>query len=65
MHHLMIMVSSAASASATEARLAVIAERSKGYDLDRIWKQVDPAWRRMRSAVTSGNEGGGEPPDRW
>jgi hypothetical protein len=32
----MIMVSSAASASATEARLAVISERSKGYDLDRI-----------------------------
>ena len=42
MHHLMIMVSSAASGRAmAEARLAVIATLSKGYDLDYIWRQVD------------------------
>jgi conjugative relaxase-like TrwC/TraI family protein len=46
--------------------LAVIATLSKGYDLDYIWKQVDPA----QAAHAAGYyiqpaESGGEPPGRW
>jgi conjugative relaxase-like TrwC/TraI family protein len=46
--------------------LAVIATLSKGYDLDYIWKQVDP-----EQAVSAASyyiqpaEAGGEPPGRW
>jgi conjugative relaxase-like TrwC/TraI family protein len=46
--------------------LAVIATLSKGYDLDYVWKQVDPA--QATSAVgyyIQASETGGEPPGRW
>ena len=67
MHHLMIMGSSVASGPlAAEARLAVIATLSKGYDLDYIWKQVDqgPA-KDAAGYYIQAAETGGEPPGRW
>ena len=52
--------------AAVEARLAVVATLSKGYDLDYIWKQVD----RSRVVNAAGyyiraSETGAEPPGRW
>ena len=67
MHHLMIMVSSAAAAAAEVPRLvAVVATLSKGYDLDYIWKQVDrgPA-KDAAGYYIQASESGGEPPGRW
>jgi hypothetical protein len=49
--------------AAVAARLAVIATLSKGYDLDYIWKQVDPV--RTWSLLHPASESGGEPPGRW
>ena len=67
MHHLMIMVSPVASGSAEEVpRLAVIATLSKGYDLDYIWKQVDPSLAKDAAGYyIQASETGGEPPGRW
>ena len=66
MHHLMIMVSSAAPGWRRVSRLAVVATLSKGYDLDYIWKQVDrgPA-KDAASYYIQASESGGEPPGRW
>ena len=65
MHHQMIMGSSAAP---TGGGLAVGGEcdRSKGYDLDYIWKYIDrgPA-KDAASHYIQASESGGEPPGRW
>jgi hypothetical protein len=42
MQHLMIMVSAAVSVSRRQP-LAIVGTLSKGYDLDYVWKQVDPS----------------------
>jgi conjugative relaxase-like TrwC/TraI family protein len=47
-------------------RLAVIATLSKGYDLDYVWKQVDPGLaKNAADYYIQANETGGEPPGRW
>ena len=47
-------------------RLAVIATLSKGYDLDYIWKQVDPSLaKNAADYYIQASETGGEPPGRW
>lgn len=47
-------------------RLAVIATLSKGYDLDYIWKQVDPSLAMDAVGYyIQASEAGGEPPGRW
>ncbi len=46
--------------------MAVVATLSKGYDLDYIWKNVDPG--PAKDAVgyyIQASESGGEPPGRW
>jgi hypothetical protein len=49
-----------------EARLAVIATLSKGYDLDYIWRQVDRDLARDAARYyLQASETGGEPPRRW
>jgi conjugative relaxase-like TrwC/TraI family protein len=49
-----------------EARLAVIATLSKGYDLDYIWKQVDHSpVKDPAGYYIQASEFGGEPPGRW
>jgi conjugative relaxase-like TrwC/TraI family protein len=46
--------------------LAVVATLSKGYDLDYIWKQVDPSLARNAAGYyIRASEKGGEPPGRW
>ena len=66
MHHLMIVVSSAACGRGGISLVAVVATLSKGYDLDYIWKQVDrgPA-KDAASYYIQASESGGEPPGRW
>jgi hypothetical protein len=55
-----------AIALAAEARLAVVATLSKGYDLDYIWKQVDPSLAKDPAGYyIQASETGGEPPSRW
>ena len=47
-------------------RLAVIATLSKGYDLDYVWKQVDPSLAKSAAGYyIQASETGGEPPGRW
>jgi len=47
-------------------RLAVIATLSKGYDLDYIWKQIDPSLtKNAADYYLQASETGGEPPGRW
>ena len=66
MHHLMIMVSSVASGVRRQSRLAVVGTLSKGYDLDYIWKQVDPSLAGNAAGYyIQASEKGGEPPGRW
>ena len=49
-----------------DARLAVIGTLTKGYDLDYIWKQIDPALAADPSGYyIQASETGGEPPGRW
>jgi len=46
--------------------LAVIATLSKGYDLDYVWKQVDPSLAMNPATYyIEASEKGGEPPGRW
>ena len=46
--------------------MAVIATLSKGYDLDYIWKQVDPGLAKDAAGYyIQASETGGEPPGRW
>jgi hypothetical protein len=46
--------------------LAVVATLSKGYDLDYIWKQVDPSLAKNAAGYyIQASEAGGEPPGRW
>ena len=46
--------------------MAVVATLSKGYDLDYIWKQVDPSLARNAAGYyIQASETGGEPPGRW
>jgi conjugative relaxase-like TrwC/TraI family protein len=46
--------------------LAVIATLTKGYDLDYIWKQIDPALAGDPAGYyIQASEKGGEPPGRW
>ena len=46
--------------------MAVIATLTKGYDLDYIWKQVDPATTKDPATYyIQATETGGEPPGRW
>jgi hypothetical protein len=46
--------------------LAVIGTLSKGYDLDYIWKQVDPSLAKNAAGYyIQASEKGGEPPGRW
>jgi len=47
-------------------RLAVIATLSKGYDLDYVWKQVDPSLaKNAADYYIQASESDGEPPGRW
>lgn len=47
-------------------RLAVIATLRKGYDLDYIWKQVDPSQEASAAGYyIQASETGGEPSGRW
>jgi hypothetical protein len=49
-----------------EARLAVIATLTKGYDLDYIWRQVDRDLAKDAAGYyLQASETGGEPPGRW
>ena len=44
----------------------MIATLSKGYDLDYVWKQVDPSLTTdPGSYYIRASEAGGEPPGRW
>ena len=45
--------------------MAVIATLSKGYDLDYIWKQIDPAQAANAAAYYIEPSESGEPPGRW
>jgi len=46
--------------------LAVVGTLSKGYDLDYIWKQVDPSLAGNAAGYyIEASEKGGEPPGRW
>jgi AAA domain/TrwC relaxase len=46
--------------------LAVVATLTKGYDLDYIWRQVDPDLAKDAAGYyIHASEGGGEPPGRW
>ena len=46
--------------------MAVVATLTKGYDLDYIWKQVDPTLAKDPAAYyIQPAETGGEPPGRW
>jgi TrwC relaxase/AAA domain len=46
--------------------LAVVANLSKGYDLDYIWRQVDRSTTKDAAGYyIQASEGGGEPPGRW
>jgi conjugative relaxase-like TrwC/TraI family protein len=48
------------------ARLAVIATLTKGYDLDYMWKQIDPTLAADPAGYyIRASETGGEPPGRW
>jgi hypothetical protein len=39
---------------------------SKGYDLDYVWKQIDPSLAMNPAAYyIEASEKGGEPPGRW
>jgi hypothetical protein len=46
--------------------LAVVATLTKGYDLDYIWRQVDPDLTKDAAGYyIQASENGGEPPGRW
>ncbi len=46
--------------------MAVVATLSKGYDLEYIWKQVDPCPAKDAAGYyLQASETGGEPPGRW
>jgi len=46
--------------------LAVVATLGKGYDLDYVWKQVDPSLSKDAAGYyIRAAESGGEPPGRW
>ncbi len=46
--------------------MAVVATLSKGYDLDYIWKQIDPSpIKDAAGYYIQASETGGEPPGRW
>ena len=46
--------------------MAVIATLTKGYDLDYIWRQVDPDLTKDAAGYyIQASENGGEPPGRW
>ena len=46
--------------------MAVVATLTKGYDLDYIWRQVDPDLTKDAAGYyLQASEGGGEPPGRW
>ena len=46
--------------------MAVIATLTKGYDLDYIWKQIDPTMAADPAGYyIRASEAGGEPPGRW
>ena len=46
--------------------MAVVATLSKGYDLDYIWKQVDPGLAKHAAGYyIQASEKGGEPPGIW
>jgi len=46
--------------------LAVVATLSKGYDLDYIWKQIEPSPTKDAAGYyIQASETGGEPPGRW
>ena len=46
--------------------MAVIATLTKGYDLDYIWRQVDPDLTKDAAGYyIQASESGGEPPGRW
>jgi hypothetical protein len=52
--------------AAVEGRLAVVATLTKGYDLDYIWRQVDPDLTKDAAGYyIQASENGGEPPGRW
>ena len=67
MHHLMIMVSSAASGRRRQrSAWRLVATLTKGYDLDYIWRQVDrSATKDAAGYYIQASESGGEPPGRW
>ena len=46
--------------------MAVVATLSKGYDLDYIWKQIEPSPTKDAAGYyIQASETGGEPPGRW
>ena len=46
--------------------MAVVATLTKGYDLDYIWRQVDPDLTKDAAGYyLQASESGGEPPGRW
>ena len=46
--------------------MAVVATLGKGYDLDYVWKQVDPSLSKDAAGYyIRAAESGGEPPGRW
>ncbi len=46
--------------------MAAVATLSKGYDLDYVWKQVDPGPAKDAAGYyIQASESGGEPPGRW
>ena len=67
MHHLMIMVNSAASGRRRQrSAWRLVATLTKGYDLDYIWRQVDRgATKDAAGYYIQASESGGEPPGRW
>jgi hypothetical protein len=65
MHHTMTVVSSVAVAMRRPPRLTVVATLSKGYDLDYIWKQVDPSLERDAIGYDLRQARAGELPGRW
>jgi hypothetical protein len=55
-----------ARAKEAQGLVAVVATLSKGYDLDYIWKQVDPGPERdAASYYIHASDSGVEPPGRW
>ena len=67
MHHLMIMVNSAASGPRRQrSAWRLVATLTKGYDLDYIWRQVDRGLAKDAAGYyIQASESGGEPPGRW